>query len=516
MFKTPLQYLKFGIISLCLLSFFCGLVDAQMFRGANIAFSNKSFAMPPPAIQLQSVVSGLSNPLYVTNAKDSRLFIVEQTGQIKIYQSGALLPTPFLNISSFVNCCGERGLLGLAFHPQYPTTPYIFVHFTSNGTALPDGTIPVSGNNVIVRFTVSSNPNVVDSSSGKTLLVIPQPFSNHNGGTIEFGNDGYLYIGKGDGGSGNDPGNRAQNINELLGKILRLDVDQNVNTPPYYGIPATNPFVGTAGADEIFLLGLRNPFRFSFDRTTGDLWIGDVGQSAREEIDRLPGGGTPGGNLGWRIYEGTLCTAIDPCALPANYIAPVGEYSHTAGRCSITGGYVYRGTQIPSLVGNYVFADYCTGEIFRLNGTAPELLLDSPHNISSFGEDSAGELYITALSGQVLKIQAVPTAASVTISGRIATANGRGVSGAFIPFDGSGNSEPKTTRTNPFGFYRFSDVEVGQNYVITPSAKNYNFTPSSMVFTVFEDFTNLDFTAIKASNPKNGQQIIKSSDAHKK
>ncbi len=467
--------------------------DWQTVRGSNNFQANEAAAVPP-AIQLQSVISGLSNPVYVTNARDSRLFIVQQNGQILIFQNNALLATPFLNLAPRVNCCGERGLLGLAFHPNYPATPYVFVYFTSNGTTLPDGVTPGNGNNVVARFTLSADLNVADFASGKTLLVTPQPFSNHNGGMIEFGGDGFLYIGKGDGGSGNDPGNRAQNINELLGKILRIDVNQNVNTPPYHGIPTTNPFVGTAGADEIFLVGLRNPFRFSFDRPTGDLWIGDVGQGAREEIDRLPiDAAAPGKNLGWRIYEGTFCTGLDPCVTLPDYLPPVAEYSHSGGRCSITGGYVYRGTRIQSLVGSYVYADYCTGEIFRLLGTTQELMLDSPHNISSFGEDADGELYITALSGQVLKINALPSAASAIVGGRVANSEGRGIGNVVLTMTGGNLSEPLIARTNPFGYYRFSEVAVGQTYVITPTAKNRRFAPSNRIFTPLENVSDIDF-----------------------
>jgi len=485
----------FACILLCILAVVFNSTSRQIVYGLQEPPTHSLSALLL-SVNLQLVVGGLSNPIYVTNARDSRLFIVEQNGQIKIFEAGALRATPFLNATSLVNCCGERGLLGLAFHPAYPATPYFFVHFTSNGSALPDGTTPATGDNVIVRYTVSANQNVADPASGKTLLVIPQPFSNHNGGMIEFGGDGFLYIGKGDGGSGNDPGNRAQNINLLLGKILRIDVDQNVNTPPYHGIPATNPFVGTAGADEIFLLGLRNPFRFSFDRVTGDLWIGDVGQGAREEIDRLPiNSAAPGKNLGWRIYEGTLCTALDPCNTPANYLPPVSEYSHSGGRCSITGGYVYRGTQIPGLTGSYVFADYCTGEIFRLQGGSLELMLNSPHNISSFGEDNAGDLYITALSGELYKIVAATTAASTVISGRVVAANGRGVNRVRITLTGGGLSEPLHARTNPFGYYQFPGIEAGQNYVITPSAKNLRFNPENRVITLLDGISDVDFTA---------------------
>ena len=456
--------------------------------------AEKTFALAPPPILLQPVASGLSRPLYVTNTGDTRLFIVQQNGQVLISQDGSVLPTPFLDIVSLVNCCGERGLIGFAFHPNYPATNFIFAHFTSNGTPLPDGTPAASGDNVIVRFTASGN--VANPASGKTLLVMPQPFSNHNGGMIEFGPDNFLYIGKGDGGSGNDPGNRAQNINLLLGKILRIDVDQNVNTPPYYGIPAGNPFLGTAGADEIFLIGLRNPFRFSFDRLNGDLWIGDVGQNAREEIDHLPiNAAAPGRNLGWRIYEGTLCTNLDPCVFPVNYLPPVAEYARAGGRCSITGGYVYRGTQIPALVGSYVYADYCSGEIFRLTqGTIQEVMLDTTNFITSFGEDAAGELYITTGSGQVLRIAPAAPVATSIISGRITNAQGQGIgTTVLLTLSGGNLTEPLQARATPAGFFRF-EAPAGQTYTVTPVPDGRTFTPVNRQVTLStENVFGIDF-----------------------
>ncbi len=475
----------FLFVSIAVLNF----TGNQTVQGANNFPATRMFV--PPAVQLQTIIGGLTAPLYMT-ARDTRLFIVQQDGRIRIFQSGALLSTPFLNISSVTNYSGEQGLIGFAFHPNYPTTPYLFVHFTSNGTTLPDGTTPASGNNVIARFNVSGNTNVVDFSSEKTLLVIPQPFTNHNGGMIEFGQDGYLYIGKGDGGSGNDPNNNAQNTGVLLGKILRIDVNQNVNTAPYYAIPSGNPIAGSP----IFLIGLRNPFRFSFDRSNGDLWIGDVGQGAHEEIDHLPiNASAPGKNLGWRIYEGNSCTNIDGCGLPANYLAPVTDYGHTGGRCSITGGYVYRGTQIPALAGSYVYGDYCSGEIFRLTGTTQEVMLDTAFTISSFGEDGAGELYVIGLSsGTLYKIVAAPTAAAAVISGRIAAATGRGISGAVLELTGGNLTEPLTARTNSSGYYRFPAIAVGQNYIIKATAKNRDFEPSVRVFTLLEDAPDVNFT----------------------
>src|SRR5262245_5231242 len=306
-------------------------------------------------IQLQPVVSGLTNPLFVTNAHDgsNRLFILEQVGRIKVLQPGASTPTVFLDIRSKVVSGGEQGLLGLAFHPSYPQNPRFYVDYTRAG----------DGATVIAEYQVSGNPDIANSTE-TILLVIPQPYANHNGGMLAFGPDGYLYIGMGDGGSSFDPENRAQNIDELLGKILRIDVNQPNGMIPYSS-PSTNPFFGAApGADEIFAYGFRNPWRFSFDRATGSLYIGDVGQGQREEVDI----GTIGGNYGWRVWEGTLCSGLspDPTCSATGYTFPIIEYSHTGGRCSITGGYVYRGSRGSLPLGSYVFADYCTGEIFLL------------------------------------------------------------------------------------------------------------------------------------------------------
>jgi len=349
-------------------------------------------------IALQPFLSGLTNPLFVTNARDGshRLFVVEQDGIIKVVQPGSTTPTQFLDITTPVLCCGERGLLGLTFHPQYATNRRFFVNYTRE----PDGAT------VVAQYLVSvGDPNVADPLSETVLLVIPQPFANHNGGMIEFGPDGFLYIGMGDGGSSNDPDNRAQNVNDLLGKMLRIDVDTPNGQIPYSS-PPSNPFFGaTPGADEIFAVGLRNPFRFSFDRETGDLYLGDVGQNAREEIDVI----TLGGNYGWRIWEGTSCTGNDPgLCNPAGFTFPVAEYSHAGGRCAVLGGYVYRGSLGSLPLGSYLYGELCTGEIFRLLGGTSTVALDAGINITSFGEDEAGELYVVG-SGTVQRVVAVPT-----------------------------------------------------------------------------------------------------------
>lgn len=359
-------------------------------------------------IVLDPVLSGLSSPLYVTHANDGsgRLFIVQQGGIIKVLQPGATVPSDFLNITSRVLNNGERGLLGLAFHPNYETNRRFFVHYTRNS----------DGANVIAEYHASvANPNVADTTEA-VILPIPQPFGNHNGGMIEFGPDGFLYIGKGDGGSANDPGNRSQNINELLGKMLRIDIDQ---AP--YASPPDNPFAGaTPGRDEIWATGLRNPFRFSFDRQTGDLYIGDVGQSAREEVDFQSASFAGGANYGWRIFEGSLCTGLDtPSCTPSTpYTFPITEYGHTGGRCSITGGYVYRGARASLPFGSYVFADFCTGEIFIFDTAGQRLLLDTTRSISSFGEDEAGEIYVVGLGGTVERIRN-PNAPAPVLPGQL-------------------------------------------------------------------------------------------------
>ena len=347
---------------------------------------------------LEPVVDNLASPVFVTNARDgsNRLFVVEQGGRILVLRPPASNPTVFLDITPRVLSGSERGLLGLAFHPSYATNRRFFVHYTRQ----PDGAI------VIAEYRASAgDPNVADAAE-IVLLVVDHPLANHNGGMIEFGPDGFLYVGLGDGGGANDPDNRAQNVDDLLGKILRIDVD--VPSPPaLYSSPADNPFFGaTAGRDEIFALGLRNPFRFSFDRENGELIVGDVGQGDREEIDIV----TLGGNYGWRVFEGTRCTGNDPllCSAPG-FIDPIAEYAHVAGRCSVTGGYAYRGTRGTFPLGTYVFADFCTGEIIALrvaaSGALMTVLLDTDLSIASFGEDEAGEIYVVALGGSVHRIE---------------------------------------------------------------------------------------------------------------
>ena len=346
-------------------------------------------------VGLQTFASGFSSPVEIAHPpNDARLFIVQQSGLIRILNpNGTINTTPFLSLTTTtIVSGGERGLLGLAFHPNYATNGFFYVNYTRAG----------DGATVIARYTVSSDPNIADASSGTVILTVAQPFTNHNGGSIKFGPDGYLYIGMGDGGSGGDPGNRSQNINENLGKMLRSDVD---SASPY-GIPPTNPYVGIAGNDEIWAIGLRNPWKFSFNRLNGDLWIADVGQNAIEEINKvsapLPNTGL---NFGWRCYEGNLAYNTSGCPDYASTHAPIAVYLHgTTNRCSITGGYFYTGTAYPNFVNKYIFADYCTGEIGWVNPDGSITWnYNGPNLITTFGQDKDGEILVI-MGGVIYKM----------------------------------------------------------------------------------------------------------------
>ena len=347
------------------------------------------------AIKLVPVISGLASPLFLVHAGDGsrRLFVVEQGGTIRVFRAGASTSTVFLDVSDRVLAGGERGLLGLAFHPLYESNGRFFIYYTRR----PDGAI------VVAEYQVSSDRDVAGRAE-QTLLIIPHPVNaNHNGGMLAFGPGGYLFIGVGDGGSANDPPNNAQNIEMLLGKILRLNVDtKDAAAGTAYSAPPSNPFVGRAGRDEIFALGLRNPWRFSFDRRTSQQWVGDVGQDRVEEAD------TPimaGGNYGWRVYEGSSCTSNDPALCsPGRFINPIFDYPHSGRRCSITGGYVYRGPGGALPDGTYVYGDYCSGEIFAWDGRSQRVLLTAGGLLSSFGEDEDGELYVVLLGGTISRI----------------------------------------------------------------------------------------------------------------
>ncbi len=358
-----------------------------------------------PTVLLQPLATGLSDITAITNAGDSRLFVTLQRGQVVIWDGSRILPTPFLDVSTLVICCGEQGLLSVAFHPNYAVNGFFFVNYTD-----------LTGRTTIARYRVSGfDRNQADAFSGVVLLTIDQPSTNHNGGQLQFGPDGDLYIGMGDGGSANDPQCHAQSNGSLLGKMLRIDVNQSVDRPPYYGIPAENPYALTTGPAEAWAFGLRNPWRFSFDRLTGDLFIGDVGQDAREEIDYQPLTSRGGENYGWKIMEGSLCgtqgasgctTPPAPCGDPS-YTLPILEYTHDGGNCAVTGGYVYRGPAIPDLQGRYVYGDFCSGRIWAASlqsGTwSPVLLPISASSLTTFGEDVLGELYVGA-SGTLYQI----------------------------------------------------------------------------------------------------------------
>ncbi len=371
--------------------------------GGFLLVSSGSYAAT--ALTAQEVVVGLSAPVFVTSppADSNRLFIVEQAGRIRIYKNSALLGTPFLDIQGLVSYGGERGLLGMAFHPDFAVNGYFFVNYTR----------AVDNTTVVARYEVSANADSADENSAQTIITVNQPYSNHNAGMLAFSPlDGYLYIGLGDGGAAGDPQNRAQDPKELLGKMLRVDVDGG--SP--YAVPGDNPWVGAVDTlDEIWAFGLRNPWRYSFDRGTGDLYTADVGQAGWEEVDFQSAGSSGGENYGWRLKEGTNCYNPPEDCDPGGILDdPIHVYAHSGGLCSITGGYVYRGCAIPDLHGTYFFSDYCTGQIwsFRYDGAnltefqerTSELGMGAVR-ISSFGEDAYGEIYVIAYDqGRIYRI----------------------------------------------------------------------------------------------------------------
>ncbi|MGB5552802.1 MAG: PQQ-dependent sugar dehydrogenase [Thermoanaerobaculia bacterium] len=370
----------------------------------------------PDDLDLETIASGLVRPVAIRHSGDGsgRLFVVEQAGKIRVLKGGQVLADPFLDIEDLVqDDANEEGLLGLAFHPDFTNNGYFFVNYTHNPPTAKDRTI-------VARYAVSaSDPDLADPASATILLEIEQDFSNHNGGNILFGPDGYLYIGMGDGGSSNDPNERSQDPGTLLGKMLRIDVDGMPPAEPNdlcglkaaYGIPPDNPYIGGSGdCDEIWGLGLRNPWRWSFDRYTGDMFIGDVGQNAIEEIDLEPWPSAGGMNWGWDCFEAGTANPNDPsplCGAAHLYDFPILEYAHSLG-CSVTGGYRYRGQSIVGLAGTYIFGDYCSGRIWlgtqRSDGRwTQSLWRTTSHSISAFGEDESGELYLVDLGGTILR-----------------------------------------------------------------------------------------------------------------
>jgi glucose/arabinose dehydrogenase len=357
----------------------------------------------PVSLVLREVARGLSRPLFLTAPPGDvdRLFVVEKTGTIRVIRRGILLATPFLDLTDSVSTGSEQGLLGMAFAPDYATSGRFIVSYTDR-----------AGDSRVVRYRVmSGDPDRSDPASADSILTVPQPFDNHNGGMVAFGPDGYLYLGLGDGGGGGDPLGTGQDRRDLLGSLLRLDVG---GQGPGYAIPPDNPYLSAAGfRPELWNYGLRNPWRFSFDRQTGDLYIADVGQGAREEVNVAPAGSRGGENYGWNIMEGTLCYNATTCNR-AGLTLPVLDYTHGEG-CSVTGGYVYRGNAIPALRGHYFYSDYCSHWVrsFRwVNGQAADRTdwpsLDPGSNVPSFGEDAAGELYLTTEAGTVYRIEPGP------------------------------------------------------------------------------------------------------------
>ncbi len=450
--------------------------------------------LDPSKISFKEIVSGLSSPVFITNADDGsgRIFVVERSGRIRIIKNGTLLALPFLDIQSMVKSTnGEQGLLGLAFHPSFSSNGKFYVVYTDARPGDATGSVLT-----LRQFTVSgSDPDLADSSSGTTLLTINHPtYANHNGGTLAFGNDGYLYWSTGDGGGAGDPNNNGQNLTSLLGKILRIDV----NTGAPYSIPASNPFYNNADPSikkEVWSYGLRNPWRISFDRLTHDLYIGDVGQSTREEVDFQSSDSTGGENYGWRIMEGSLCYNPSSGCNQAGKILPIAEYDHSLG-CSVTGGYVYRGSNFPSLSGHYFYGDFCSGRLFSIyknspaGWSAPVQLVDTAFNITSFGEDEQGELYLTDYStGKIYNLQYEE---AYQITGNAS------VGEALLSYtDGT----EKTVTTQSDGNYA---ITVPNNWsgTVTPSHACYTFTPPSRTYNnVTANQTAQDYTpAYKAGS----------------
>jgi hypothetical protein len=393
----------------------------------------------------------------VVNAGDgsNRLFIVQQQGKILVRTGTQLLSTPFVNVLTLLPAacqadptqCGEQGLLGLAFHPDYASNGYFYIYYTA-----------VNGDNTVARYKVSSNANVADPASATILLKVTDPYANHNGGQLQFGPDGFLYVGMGDGGSGGDPQFRGQNLGVLLGKMLRIDVDATgavpcgQKDPAPYGIPSTNPYASSATAcHEIWAIGMRNPWRFSFDRVGGDLYIGDVGQGLYEEIDYQPSASTGGENYGWNRMEGFHCYIPDANCNDGTLTLPILEHDHSQG-CSVTGGFVYRGSLSPQLYGVYLYGDYCSGRIWGATrdsaGNWSKRQVSTSQYISSFGEDEAGELYVVEHSGSVRRIvgptaYALPAITALTPSGAI-----KGDTSFALTVDGTGFTPASVARWN--------------------------------------------------------------------
>jgi glucose/arabinose dehydrogenase len=470
-------------------------------RPVRLLLASLLFSAPLGAqvLRTELVAEGFSRPILLTAppGDPNRLFVVEQNSAlIKIIKNGVTLSTPFLDLGSKASSGGERGLLGLAFHPDYFSNGRFFVNFTNN-----------SGDTKVHEYAVSTDPDKALQAKVAVIQLVSQPFSNHNGGCLAFGADGMLYIGMGDGGSANDPGNRAQDLSERLGKILRLDVD----IPPPY-IPADNPFVGKSGVrEEIWAYGIRNPWRFSFDSLTGDLYIGDVGQNAWEEINFQPAGSAGGENYGWRCMEGNNCTNLSGCVCgSAALTQPIHEYGHNLG-CSITGGHVYRGP-INALSGTYFFGDYCSARIwsFRYDGsTMTEFKnrtneLDPPgsdviNDISSFGEDGLGNLYIVDhADGQIFRITSDCDVSNYcgTTPNSVGPGAVMGYSGSLSLTDNSFGLTSSGGVPGQFGYFIFGDQAVSvptADGVRCVGGKIFRLLPPQIIDGSGNVFNGLDF-----------------------
>ena len=461
--------------------------------GLPTARPRSALAAPDSSVVLAPFVAGLSNPVLITHAGDDsgRLFVVERGGLIKIVTNGQVIATPFLDVSSRVVAGGEQGLLGLVFHPRYQTNGRFFIFYTAKppaGQPCPGN----CGNNTLAEYHVDeNNPNIANPVPVRILFSLPDEFANHNGGMLGFSpvdpDHAYLYVGTGDEGSGGDPKGNAQNLGSLYGKILRLDVD-NIPTGQTYGIPPSNPFVGQTGArPEIWAYGFRNPWRWSFDRLTGDQFIGDVGQGAWEEIDRIPSllTGQAGRNFGWNICEGAHTYAPNgPCSSPS-LVNPILEYGHGLG-CSVTGGYRYRGSVSPTLQGLYFYADFCSGRIWKgiQSGSSWSAVeaLDTTHSIASFGEDQSGELYVVALGGTIFRIHQAPaTTPTPSCSNRPyvtvqATRTGPGFLSVFVGANDGGSVADNELHSVSFTSISNAFVTMGNEvnrttpFTVTPAA----------------------------------------------
>ncbi len=443
-------------------------------------FNAKANAQPVPVLIFNPVVSGgLSSPVDVVNAGDgtNRLFVVQQGGQVKIISNGVLQPGNFLDIPDSIAGGGERGLLSMAFHPSFASNRYFFVYYTNT-----------AGDIRLTRFqTLAGNPNVADENTGVVLMTIPHPtYSNHNGGKLNFGHDGNLYFATGDGGSGGDPDNNSQNGNSLLGKMIRINVN-NFTTPPYYTIPPDNPYVTNPSVrDEIFAMGLRNPWRWSFDRLTHDVWIADVGQGAWEEVDFLPFALSGGVNYGWRCYEGNAAYNTAGCQPQSSYTAPVFVYPHngTTGGFSITGGNVYRSAEFAAMYGYYICSDYVSGNtwLIKSNGSGgwnTTIQSGLPGNIAGYGEAENGDLYSLSRNGVLYKV-ITSTVLPVTLLDFSATA-----------FNGYNEIGWRTVNEQNVSFFEIEFGTDAVNFTVAgrvnainiPPANNYSFRHTISLFT---------------------------------